>query len=182
MKNIFREKSSDTYDAFSWSNLGDIKEGRQNLGESMPVWVYRLMHFSILDVLLKELGDEAAHELFHKAGCLAGSRMAAHMLDMEKDFNSFVSQLQNCLRDLKIGILRVEEFHEDTGFIRLTISEDLDCSGLPNQSEVICHYGAGFVQGILQTYTDQEYVVQEIDCWANGDRVCRFEGYKKGDE
>ncbi|MDR0671731.1 MAG: hypothetical protein LBF64_05400 [Oscillospiraceae bacterium] len=31
------------------------------------------------------------------------------------------------------------------------------------------------MSGILEIYTGQKYDVREVDCWASGDRVCRFE-------
>jgi len=33
------------------------------------------------------------------------------MLDLKEDFNSFIANLQKSLQDLKIGILRVEDFN-----------------------------------------------------------------------
>ena len=56
----------------------------------------------------------------------------------------------------------------------LTVSEDLDCSGLPSTDEVVCHYDEGFIAGILNAYTGKSFTAKEIDCWASGDRVCRF--------
>jgi predicted hydrocarbon binding protein len=58
----------------------------------------------------------------------------------------------------------------------LTVSEDLDCSGLPIKGVTVCDYDEGFIAGILEAYTGKSYKVREIDCWANGDRVCRFSG------
>ncbi|MCK5055523.1 MAG: 4-vinyl reductase, partial [Candidatus Aminicenantes bacterium] len=29
--------------------------------------------------------------------------------------------------------------------------------------------------GILEAYTGKAFRVKEIDCWASGDRVCRFD-------
>ena len=57
----------------------------------------------------------------------------------------------------------------------LTVEEDLDCSGLPLTDEVVCQYDEGFIAGIMETYTGQPFHVKEIDCWASGDRVCRFD-------
>ena len=54
------------------------------------------------------------------------------------------------------------------------MGEDLDCSGLPITGEVVCNYDEGFIAGILHVYTGQVYDVREIDCWATGDRTCRF--------
>ena len=39
----------------------------------------------------------------------------------------------------------------------------------------MCNYDEGFIAGILSTYTKLPYEAIEVDCWAKGDRVCRFE-------
>ena len=44
MKNIF-ETDPESHYRFSWDKLGDIEKGRKNLGESMPVLVYRLLEY-----------------------------------------------------------------------------------------------------------------------------------------
>jgi len=77
---------------------------------------------------------------------------------------------------MKIGILRMEAFDPDTGNIVLTVGQDLDCSGLPITNENVCIYDEGFIAGILEVYTGKKYDVREVDCWASGDRVCRFNG------
>ena len=43
---------------FSWEDLGNLTEGRPNLGSETSVVVYRLMQFTFKDVLSKELGRE----------------------------------------------------------------------------------------------------------------------------
>lgn len=150
--------------------------GRGNLGEEMPVLVYRLMQYTMLDILSKAYGNETANEHFRQAGYLAGTEFAKHMLDLEVDLNLFLANLQSTLKELKIGILRMESFDEKTGDITLTVAEDLDCSGIPISNETVCYYDEGFIAGILQMYTGKKYDVREIDCWANGDRICRFRG------
>ena len=168
--------SKDALKAYKWGNLGDVKKGRSNLGEEMPVIVYRLMQYTLIDTLKEELGAEKAIICFRQAGHLAGIEFAKNMLNLDQDFNSFIAQLQEILKLLKIGILRVEAFDSESGTIILTIAEDLDCSGLPVTNENICHYDEGFISGILERYTGKKYKVREIDCWANGDRICRFKG------
>ncbi|MDR2506829.1 MAG: 4-vinyl reductase [Candidatus Accumulibacter sp.] len=180
MANIFvrkaQEREGEQHNTFSWKNLGDIKNGRGDLGEDMPVLVYRLMQYTMLDVLSKAYGGEQANEHFRQAGFLAGTEFSHNQLDLTVDFNTFVANLQAALRDLKIGILRVESFDEATGGLVLTVGQDLDCSGLPVTNETVCNYDEGFIAGILEAYTGKKYDVREVDCWANGDRVCRFEG------
>jgi len=174
MENIFRkvEKHAD----FSWENLGDIKEGRGDLSEEMPVLVYRLMQYTMLDVLSKAHGLDQANEYFRQAGYLAGTEFTKNVLDIKADFNIFIAALQKTLADLKIGILRMEAFDPETGSIVLTVGQDLDCSGLPITNENVCIYDEGFIAGILEVYTGKKYSVREVDCWASGDRVCRFNG------
>ena len=172
MENVFR-KGND-HGTFSWANLGDIKEGRGNLGEGMPVLVYRLMQFTLLDVLTREFGREKANHYLREAGRLAGKEFAHNVLDLKVDLNTFVANLQKELEELKVGILHIETIDEKTAEIVLTVAEDLDCSGLPITDETVCDYDEGFIAGILNAYTGKPYEVKEIDCWASGDRVCRF--------
>jgi predicted hydrocarbon binding protein len=178
MENIFikRKKHAD----FTWDTLGEIKEGRGDLGEEMPVLVYRLMQYTMLDVLSKVHGLDQANEYFRQAGFLAGSEFAKNTLDLTVDFNAFFASLQKVLEDLKIGILRMEAFDSETGDLVLTVGQDLDCSGLPVTNENVCIYDEGFIAGILEAYTGKEYNVREVDCWANGDRVCRFNATATG--
>ncbi|MCL2025804.1 MAG: 4-vinyl reductase [Leptospirales bacterium] len=174
MANIFMPERN--HANFSWENLGDIKAGREELGEEMPVLVYRLLEYSMNDILHKEFGPDKTHELFRKAGHLAGTEYAKNVLPLESDLNTFVSALQQSLKNLKVGILRIEKFNNETGEFILTVAEDLDCSGLPPTNEVVCNYDEGFIAGVMEAYTGKPYLVREIDCWSNGDRVCRFKG------
>jgi len=164
------------HEDFVWENLGNIKEGRGDLGEEMPVLVYRLMQYTMLDELSKTYGLEKANEHFRNAGYLAGVEFAKNVLELNTDLDSFIANLQKALEDLKIGILRIEAYNAETGNIVLTVGQDLDCSGLPITNENVCIYDEGFIAGILDAFTGKKYDVREVDCWASGDRVCRFNG------
>jgi uncharacterized protein len=159
----------------SWKDLGDIELGRPNLGSMTPVIVYSLMEYTFKDVMSKELGMKKTAELFVKAGKLAGEQFCTNLLDISLPFDEFIAQLQEKLIELKIGILRIEATDIEKLNITVTISEDLDCSGLPVFGETVCDYDEGFLEGVLSTYTGKQLKVKEIDCWATGDRTCRFE-------
>ena len=162
---------------FSWDDIGDIADGRKNLGEQMPVQVFRLFQFTIKQILTEKYGKEETIEIFRQAGELAGKEFANNVLNLELEFDLFIAHLREVLEEMKIGILRVEKFNTETGEAVLTVGEDIDCSGLPITGETVCNYDEGFIAGILQVYTKKNYVVTEIDCWATGSRVCRFEAY-----
>ena len=167
---------------FKWEVLGSVEEGRTNLGNQMSVYSYRLFQYAIKNVLNEVLDPEKAMEIFRKAGYLSGKAFSGQFLNKEQDFNQFVAQLQQVLREQMIGILRVEEADLDKLHLVLTVAEDLDCSGLPVTDESVCDFDEGFIAGILSYYTGQEFDVEEIDCWATGGRVCRFDVQLKSDE
>ncbi len=84
--------------------------------------------------------------------------------------NDFVVQLQETLKEMGIGILRVEKADLENQQYTLTVAEDLDCSGLSVCDEQICVYDEGFVSGLFKSFTGNEYSVREVDCWCSGDR------------
>lgn len=159
---------------FQWKDLGNIEEGRPNLGPTTSVSVYRLMQYTLRDVLITRYGVQTANELLVEAGKLAGSEFSKNMLDLSAGFEAFVAELQKRLRTLNIGILRIEKADISKMDFVLTVSEDLDCSGLPLVGETVCDYDEGFIAGILNAYTGKDFEVKEIDCWGTGDRTCRF--------
>jgi predicted hydrocarbon binding protein len=170
---MFKEERDELL--FSWEMLGDIAEGRPNLGNTMNVAVYRLMQFTLRDVLIKELGPKAADRIYFEAGRSAGRQFFKNLVREKTDFNRFVIELQRLLSELNIGILRVEKADIANMNFILTVAEDLDCSGLPMSDESVCTYDEGFINGLFLEFTGREFDVKEIDCWCSGDRVCRFE-------
>lgn len=159
---------------FSWELLGDIDLGRPNLGNTTRVEVYRLLQFTFRDVLEKNFGTDKTDQIFYEAGKLAGIEFYKNMMKPTTEINEFINQLQSLLKELGMGILRVEQIDMANGELVLTISEDLDCSGLPEADDVICIYDEGFICALLESFTGLEFHVKEVDCWCIGDRTCRF--------
>jgi len=159
---------------FSWNLLGDIATGRPNLGPNTRLEVYRLMQFVFRDVMEQNIGTEKTDQIFYDAGKLAGVEFYKNAFSNIKDFNQFIKSLQETLRDMGIGILRVEKADMEKGSFVLTVSEDLDCSGLPELGYEICTYDEGFIAGLLESFSGTPFKVKEVDCWCTGDRTCRF--------
>jgi hypothetical protein len=159
---------------FSWRLLGDIQAGRPSLGPMTRLEVYRLMQYTFRDVLELEFGADKTDEIFYRAGLLAGTEFYKNALGTPADLNEFVRNLQQILADMRIGILRIEKSDPEKGAFVMTVSEDLDCSGLPETGYGICTYDEGFIAGLMESFTGEQFDVREIDCWCTGDRTCRF--------
>lgn len=153
------------------------KDGRANLGEELPVFVYRMLEYSLKEELRECYGKDVQVDVFRSAGRKAGEYFARNFLNMELPMDEFVSELQAQMKQLKIGVLRIEDIDEESGRIILTVAEDADCSGLPVLGETVCNYDEGFIAGILSLYTGKPYQAIEVDCWATGGRACRFDAH-----
>jgi len=92
----------------------------------------------------------------------------------KSDLTSFFAEIQRTMKELGIGIFRVESADYEKGSFVVTVAEDLDCSGIPVCAEEVCIYDEGFNAGLLLAYTGKDFQVKEVDCWGSGGRVCRF--------
>lgn len=159
---------------FDWSMLGDLEGGCPNPGCKTCIEAYRLMQYTFRDVIEREFGHEKTDWVFFDAGKMAGSEFYRHLIGDMPDLPTFVSTLQKVLKEMEIGILRVEDADTKTGKFIMPVSEDLDCSGLPETGYGVCTYDEGFVAGLVEQFTGVPYDVVDIDCWCTGDRTCRF--------
>lgn len=166
--------------AFSWSLIGDLELGRPNLGPEIRLEVYRLLQYCLRDVLEQELGADGADRIFQKAGHLAGTFFYKQFFSHVTEFGVFIRELQSRLRSMGVGVLRVEQADMAQGRLVITVSEDVDCSGLPELGEQVCTYDEGFIAGLLESFTGKVFRVKEIDCWCTGDRTCRFTAEAEG--
>ncbi len=159
---------------FSWGLIGDIEIGRPNLGNSTRVEVYRLMQFTLRDTIEQKLGTIESDKIFYNSGKIAGKEFYKNMVEPTNDLDDFLNQIKQLLIVLGIGILRVENIDMENGNLTFTISEDLDCSGLPELKYEICTYDEGFISGLLESFSGIKFKVKEVDCWCTGERTCRF--------
>jgi Predicted hydrocarbon binding protein (contains V4R domain) len=164
---------------FSWSDLGDIELGRPELGNTTYVSVFRMLQFSVRSAIVQEYGGRAAQRIFYNAGIMAGKEFCRNNLDSTLDACQFFIHLADKLKEFNIGLLKVEKSDLGNLHFIVSISEDLDCSGLPDNNETVCGFDEGFISGILKEYMGIDFLVKEIDCWSNGNKLCRFEIKKK---
>lgn len=154
--------------------VGDIVAGRGELGEEMPVAVYRLFQLSMRGVLKQRYGEGEMIETIRSCGYFAGCSFANESLDLSAPVEAFLEELKEALLARKIGFLEIEKVSENQMEIIFTIKNDLECSGMENQNTTFCQYDEGFIAGVLYEYTKKTYSVIETDCWGNGADACRF--------
>ncbi len=169
---MFKEEREESQ--FEWSMLGDIEAGRPNLGPMVHVAAYRLMQFTLRDILIRDFGVETADRIIFEAGKKAGEEYCKNILTEQKDMDGLFADLQRTMKELGIGIFRVESADYEKGTFVVTVAEDLDCSGIPVCSEEICTYDEGFIPGLLLPYSGTDFHVQDGDGGGSGGRVCRF--------
>ena len=92
---MFKEEREEL--RFDWNMIGDIGEGRPNLGPLTEVAVYRLMQFTLRLVLIKEFDTDTADRIFYKAGELAGREFCKEMINKNNDLNGFIRETQELL-------------------------------------------------------------------------------------
>jgi len=167
---------------FSWDFIGDIEEGRPHLGNGARIEVYRLFQYTLRDVLEQRYGTKEADQILYEAGLQAGGEFCRRIVeDAGSDLQAFVEKVKEKLIEFKIGILRVEQADMDSLTFVVTVSEDLDCSGLPDMGHAVCTYDEGFIAGIFSYHSGRFFDVKETDCWCTGDRTCRFKVHVKSD-
>jgi predicted hydrocarbon binding protein len=143
------------------------------------VETYRLLHFTLQDILELHCGTEQADALFREAGSLAGRSFFNRYLSDVPDVPSLTRRIQDVFYELGMGIFRVETADSQGEHYIFTLAEDVSCSGLPDIADVTCGYDEGFIQGVLEAFSGKSFDVKEIDCWCTGSRTCRFEAKGK---
>jgi uncharacterized protein len=91
---MFKEEREEP--RFEWSMIGNVGEGRPNLGPTMDVAVYRLMQFTLRDIIITELGAEAADRIYYKAGELAGRHFHKQMINKTTILTDSSGKPRNC--------------------------------------------------------------------------------------
>jgi hypothetical protein len=79
---------------FSWEQIGNISEGRPNLGKMTDLCVYRLMQFTLRDVMICELGVAKTDEIFFKAGEEAGRAFYKNVLTRKENIDDLMKHIQ----------------------------------------------------------------------------------------
>lgn len=159
---------------FSRDLIGDISEGRRNLGSETSIEVYRLMQFTLRDVVKRYVGNENTDLALLEAGKLAGKNLYDKFFYPTKDLREFITQLQVMVKDLKIGVLDMEKINLEEKEFTFTMSEGLECSNTSELDFDVCTFNEGFIASIFECFTEVPFNVKEIDYVSRGSKNCRF--------
>ncbi len=141
---------------------------RPQLGEDIPILIFRAFRI-FTEMYLEDLvGNRGTLTLLQNAGRQLGKEVGQMLRD--DSLEAYLSKVENFVRDNKIGLLVPERVEKDHMLMRL--DECITCSGMPNIGKRICHFEAGFVAGIVETFTGKRVRVQETKCNANGEGTC----------
>ena len=77
---------------FSWDFIGDIEDGRPNLGNTTRIEVYRLFQYTLRDVLEARYGTEESDRILYEAGFLAGKNFCEKFVGPRESFGLFYSR------------------------------------------------------------------------------------------
>ena len=91
--------------AFYWDLLGDIRLGRPHLGNSTHLEVYRLMQFTLQDVIVKKFDVEETDDIFYQAGRLAGNHFYREKIGDVPELGAFIQKLTTIMTEMGIGII-----------------------------------------------------------------------------
>lgn len=165
---------SETVRPFAWNDIGNIELGRPAIGDKMHVSVYRMFYYSLANIIEKNCGKEAAKHMLVEAGQNAGREFCRHVLNPGLPPEDFFDLFKQKALELGMGLLEVEHADYVNMIFILTVSEDLECSGVSPTGETVCHYDEGLIMGILEVFMGRQFVVKETDCWSTGSWTCRF--------
>lgn len=137
---------------------------RPQLGEDIPILVFRA--FRVFSSIY--LGEKGAEAILLSAGREFGKEVGEKL--KHEDLDRYIMNVADFVRDAKVGLLIPVERNEER--IVVALDECITCAGMPNIGKKICHFEAGFVAGIVESYLNKRVRVYESKCNAHGDHIC----------
>ncbi len=141
---------------------------RPHLGEDIPILVFRAFRVFTGVHLEDMVGHMGAITLIQKAGRELGREVGNTLKD--EDLNAYLGKVIDFVKDSKIGLLVPVDVSQEK--IVVALDECITCSGMPNIGKRICHFEAGFVAGIVESYLNKRVRAYETKCNAHGDGIC----------
>ena len=115
--------------------------------------MYRLLQFATRVVLERSLGPEEAARILYRGRLRDRAGTGAGRYRPCSGSRFVCAAASGSALELGVGAIRFEKTDLDAGEIVLTVSEDLDCSGVEEYGEAICTYDEGLIAALLGEFT-----------------------------
>ena len=148
------------------SIIGSIE--RPELGEEIPILIFRAFRVFSGEYLRDVIGERGAIVLLQNAGRELGKSLGEKL--RSESVESYLENVGAFMKENKIGILIPESVEKDSGVLK--IDECITCSGMPNVGMRICHFEAGLVAGLFESFLSKKVKATETKCNAMGEGVC----------
>lgn len=156
--NIFKQFIH-RHSEFSYDRIGDIDGARGTLGNRVPVKVYRIMKYTLIEELLHKVGEVKTRYFLGEAGRLAGMELGRHRLPEKAEPAAFFDALGRVLAELQYGRLDSWSYDAATGVAALALANPLEANAPERMGALSRRFEAGLFAGILEAYTGGEYLV-----------------------
>ncbi len=134
--------------------------------ENDPFEFFRLIFHTMRISLLTQGVD--IDPILHEAGLKVGEALYEKVKD--PDMSTFLGNIANFWETHSLGSVEVKEFQPLT----ISVEDCFECSGLPYLGRPACAFDSGILESLFSLYNNEEIKVKETQCYALGDKACRF--------
>jgi hypothetical protein len=132
---------------------------RPNLGEDIPLTLYRILRVIGMRNILGETSGATLYMMGKQVGTMIGA----------KDLGEFEEKV----RELKVGIPELQVIDEDHVIVKLY--ECITCAGFVYTGEMFCDMESGIIAGLLEGVFKKKARSTQTKSWSVGYNYCEFE-------
>lgn len=134
--------------------------------ENDPFEFFRLIFHTLRISLLSQGVD--IDPILREAGLKVGEALYEKVKD--PDLNTFLGNIANFWQTHSLGNVEVKTLNPLT----ISVQDCFECSGLPYLGRPACAFDSGILESLFTLYNKEEAKVKETECYALGDKACRF--------
>ncbi|MCC7550279.1 MAG: ArsR family transcriptional regulator [Methanobacterium sp.] len=134
--------------------------------ENDPFEFFRLIFHTLRISLLSQGVD--IDPILHEAGLKVGKALYEKVKHQNMD--NFLENIATFWETHSLGSVEVKSLQPLT----ISVQDCFECSGLPYLGRPACAFDSGILESLFSLYNQEEVKVMETECYALGDKQCRF--------
>ncbi len=134
--------------------------------ENDPFEFFRLIFHTLRISLLTQGVD--IDPILHEAGLKVGEALYEKVKDPNMEI--FLGNIASFWETHSLGSVEVKTLNPLT----ISVQDCFECSGLPYLGRPACAFDSGILESLFSLYKEEEAKVKETECYALGDKACRF--------